>query len=258
MTASTASIKAFWDSRAQNADLPEDVVTHPDRQQRLLEIEILLQYLPPSLRVLDVGCGNGFSTAIFAQTAAHVVGVDYLESNIRRARRNYGHVPNLEFAVQDVMALSLPDRSFDVVVSQRCLINLPSWEEQQQGLLQIARVVKPGGFFFMQEGTQQGRESLNQAREMLGVPRMPDVEYNLDFDERTLWPFLRRHYDVVEVRRLGLYDLISRIVHPMLVRPAEPRYDAAINEIARRVSARMRGADELAREFSAVLRRRAD
>ena len=258
MPDAVSEIKEHWERQARNVALDAAHVTHADRQQRLLEIEVLLQYLPHGQRVLDVGCGNGFSTAIVAQHAAHVVGIDYSASMIDRAKREHGHLANVTFEVQDLLDLRLPPRSFDAVISQRCLINLATWENQQKALTSIAAVLKPGGCFVLQEGTRQGREALNQGREALGLSRMPVVPFNLDFDEQTLWPFLRRSFDVVEVRRFGLYDLISRIVHPLLVSPAEPQYDAKINDVARQVSARLRGADDLAREFSAFLRRRED
>ena len=253
---SVAEIREHWDRQARNATLSGAHVTHADHNQRELEIEILLQYLPRGQRVLDVGCGNGFSTAILAPHAREVVGIDYSDAMIDRARREHGDLPNVRFDVQDVLALDLPAASFDVAVSQRCLINLTSWERQQQALRHIARVVRPGGCFILQEGTRQGREALNQAREALGLTRMPAVPFNLDFDETTLWPFLREDFDIVDVRRLGVYDLVSRIVHPLLVSPAEPTNDARINDVARRVSACLRGADELGREFSAFLRRK--
>jgi ubiquinone/menaquinone biosynthesis C-methylase UbiE len=253
---SVSQIKEHWERRARNLALDAEQVTHADRQQRLLEIDVLLQYLPRGQRVLDVGCGNGFSTAIVAQYAAHVVGIDYSAAMIERAQREHGHLANVTFEVQDLLDLHQPSSAFDAVVSQRCLINLDSWEHQQKALTQIAAVLKPGGCFLLQEGTQQGREMLNQTREALGLARMPVVSFNLDFDEEQLWPFLRRDFEIVDVRRFGLYDLISRIVHPLLVSPAAPKYDAKINDIARQVSARLRGADELSREFSAFLRRR--
>lgn len=251
-------IKAFWDGRALDAALAQENVTLADRNQRLLEIEVLLQYLPRGQRILDVGCGNGFSTAIYAPLAHEILGIDYSAAMIDRARSEHGHLPNVTFAVQDVLDLTFPRASFDIAISQRCLINLATWENQQKAIRNIAAVLKPGGSFFLQEGTQQGREALNQARAALGLSRMPAVPFNVDFDEQTLWPFIRHDFDVVEVRRFGMYDLISRIVHPLLVSPAEPQYDTKINDVARQVSAQLRGADELSREFSAFLRRRED
>jgi SAM-dependent methyltransferase len=251
-----ASIKDHWDSQARKTNLPDDAVTHTDRNQRLLEIELLLRELPRGQRILDVGCGNGYSTAIICRHAEQACGVDYSAEMIERARRGYGHLGNLDFQLQDVLNLDQLPGSFDVVVSQRCLINLSNWEEQQKAIGSIAAVVRPGGLFIMQEGTRQGRERLNQLRESLGLSRMPPVAFNVDFDEDLLWPFLRRHFQVVSIRRLGLYDMISRIVHPLLVSPAEPRYDAKINEVARFVAAELEGLDHISREFSAVLRKR--
>lgn len=250
-----AAVKAFWEARARNSDLPAIAVTHPDWNQRLLELDVVLQYLPRGQRVLDVGCGNGFSTAMFARYASAVLGIDYSQEMIKRAQQEVGHLTNVAFQCVDVVNLDLPSASFDVAVSQRCLINLRDWESQKKAIGNIAQVVRPGGHFFLQEGTRQGRERLNQAREMLGLSRMPDVPFNLDMDEENLWPFVRQYFDIVEVRRFGLYDLISRIVHPLLVSPAEPKYSAKINEIARQVSAKLSGADDLGREFSAFLRR---
>lgn len=252
---SAASIKAFWETRAEDQASDEELVTHRDRNQRLLENELILQDLPKGKRVLDIGCGNGYSTGIFAERSAFVLGIDYSEAMIKRASNKFAGVPNVGFQVQDALALDLPAAEFDVAISQRCLINLVSWEAQQQALANIARVLKPGGLFFFQEGTQQGRATLNRVRESFGLSIMPPVDFNLDFDEGKLWPFLNQFYSVIKVRRLGLYDLVSRVVHPLTVRPAEPQYDAKINQVAAQVSAKLDGCDDLAREFSAVLRR---
>ncbi|MBI5602438.1 MAG: class I SAM-dependent methyltransferase [Deltaproteobacteria bacterium] len=254
MTDPIGKIKKFWDDRALNDDLSEDLLTHRDKNQRMLEIETLSSHLPYNQHILDIGCGNGFSTALFSKQAQKIVGLDYSGAMIERAKNNFGHLPNIEFKVQDVLNLDFPECHFDVVISQRCLINLGTWENQQKALLNIKKVLKPGGFFLLQEGTRQGREKLNQTREIFGLDRMPEVSFNLDFDEDKLWPFIRQHFDIVEIRRFGLYDLISRVVHPLLVSPAKPEYDAEINKIARRLS-RLRGMEELSREFSAFLRR---
>jgi SAM-dependent methyltransferase len=247
--------KAFWESRALNTALPKGQVTHPDQNQRILEIEVLLSYLPRGMRILDVGCGNGFSTGVFAEYASYILGIDSSTAMIQRAKNEFGQLPNVEFQVQDVVKLEGLAKSFDVVISQRCLINLTTWGAQQKAITNIAKVLKPGGYFFLQEGTQQGREQLNQVREFFGLGQMPKVKYNLDLDEQKLWPFIRRYFDIIEIRRFGLYDLISRVVHPILVSPSEPQYDAKINEVARRISAKLRGMGYLSREFSAFLRR---
>lgn len=150
-------IKNFWEGKALDSTLSEDLVTHRDKNQRLLEIEILSAYLPYGQRILDVGCGNGFSTALFSKQAGHIIGIDYSPAMIERAKKEFGRLPNVEFKVQDVQNLKFLDHYFDVVISQRCLINLGTWENQQKAFGQIKRVLKSKGFFFLQEGTRTGQ-----------------------------------------------------------------------------------------------------
>lgn len=248
-------IKETWDGRATSTELEGPYVTMADRNQRTLEIEEALRYIPPGQLILDVGCGNGYSTAIFAKQAEHILAIDYSEAMIARAKREYGSIPNITFEVRDITSpLPYGEKHFGVAVAQRCLINLATWENQQKAIENIARVIRPGGYFVMQEGTRQGREGLNQLRVKMGLPRMPDVEFNYDLDETVLWPFIERTFDIVEIRRYGLYDLIARVVHPLLVAPAQPDYEAKINDVARRVAATTDAAGDVSRWFTALLR----
>ena len=253
-----ASIKAHWDSQSQKSGLEDDLVTHRDRYQRMLEIDLILKYLPHGQKVVDIGCGNGYSTSLFASRCFSILGIDYSEQMITRAQKSYGNIPNAKFEVHDILNLDLLTASFDVAICQRCLINLPTWEDQCKALRNVARIIKPRGIFLMQEGSRQGREGLNKLREQLGLPRMPAVSFNNDFDEEKLWPSINEYFDIVEIRRFGLYDLISRVLHPLLVQPAEPQYLAEINRIAGKIAGTLRGADEVAREFHAFLRRKDD
>jgi SAM-dependent methyltransferase len=255
LSKSIERIKETWDGRARDDRLQGTYVTMADRNQRLLEIDEALRYMPPGQIVLDVGCGNGYSTAIFAKHAERILAIDYSEAMIERAKREYGNIPNITFEVRDILTpLPYAEKTFGVAIAQRCLINLATWENQQKAIEHIARVIKPGGYFILQEGTRQGREGLNQLREKMGLPRMPEVEFNSDLDETTLWPFIERHFEIVETRRYGLYDLIARVVHPLLVAPVQPDYEAKINDVARRIAAANDAAGEVSRWFTAFLR----
>lgn len=62
----------------------------------------LQQWLDPRAteRILDVGCGDGKLTTVFAQAAQHVVGIDASPMMIEAAQRDFGG-PNAEFQVVD-------------------------------------------------------------------------------------------------------------------------------------------------------------
>jgi len=255
ITLDIAKVKQHWEVQAKNRGLDAAGVTHRDIHQRLLEIHLTCKYLSKSDRVLDVGCGNGYATAVFAPLVSEVLGVDYSPAMIARARREHRQIANVTWQVQDAMKLDVPASHYDVAVSLRCLINLGSWKAQQKAVLNIRRALRRGGRLILSEGSRQGRAGLNKARQQCGLPAMPPVAFNVDLDEEKFWPFVKQHFKVERIHRWGIYDFISRVVQPLFVAPAEPQYDAKINEIGRRIAERLSGMDGLCRVFVAVLRK---
>ena len=75
----------------------------------------------------------------------------------------------IEIEQASVLGLPFPENSFDVVTSHRCLMALLDWEKQQSALLEIARVLKPGGTLVLMEGTLDGIERLNNWRTRFGL-----------------------------------------------------------------------------------------
>ena len=260
-------VKAFWDRRAQDPSNNDSEVTHRDIWQRWLEIETLKRYLHSEDRLLDVGCGAGYTTRLLAPLVREAVGVDYSESMIERARASAGQ-KTLTFEVSDVMSLQpgTPRTSgppgtslgvFDVAVSSRCLINLAGWPEQQHALRNIAGMLKPGGRFLFLEGLADGRDGLNRMRVASGLEPMPKVWHNVDFVEEQLRAFLEPLFIIRERRHFGVYDFVARIVHPLLVAPDAPQYEARINEIGARLALDSQGHGEISRVVFLVLERRA-
>jgi SAM-dependent methyltransferase len=256
------SVKDFWQTRAQQA-VSDGEVTHPDIWQRWLEIELIKRFIAKSDRVLDVGCGNGYTSRAIAPLAREVIGIDYSEAMIGRAAavddqsEQQAPTPNVVFAVCDVMDLG-PERfdTFDVAISERCLINLHTWEEQQRAIAKIASVLRPGGRFLFIEGSKNGRDGLNRFRESVGLEAMPPVWHNLDFDEQALHEYLQRDFEIEQSLHSGTYDLIARVVHPLLVAPEKPRYEAPINKIAAAMALKRQDCGDIARLLFWVLRKR--
>ena len=92
-------------------------------------------------RVLDAACGVGYGTALLADTAAEVVGVDVSEDAIAYARSRYAR-PNVEFRVEDLLRPHLDDRSFDVVCSFETIEHLP---DRETYLEHVGRVLRDDG-----------------------------------------------------------------------------------------------------------------
>jgi ubiquinone/menaquinone biosynthesis C-methylase UbiE len=98
--------------------------------------------------VLDVGCGTG-TLAIEVQqrldATGHVFGIDPAPEQLARARAKAARrkLP-IDFRAGVIESLPFPDQSLDVVLSTIMLHHLPD-DLKQQGLVEIARVLKPGG-----------------------------------------------------------------------------------------------------------------
>lgn len=256
------TIRDFWGARAAGTETSEEAVTHPDLWQRWLEIETIKRFVRPSDRVLDIGCGNGYTTIRIAPLVQEVVGIDYSPEMIDRATRSAGGdgatAPGvMTFKVCDVLSLDPADLGpFDVAISERCLINLPGWSEQQRAIGNIAAVIKPSGRFIFVEGSRGGRDQLNRLRQAVGLDTMPPVWHNFDFDEEETLAYLGRWFIVEHRLHLGVYDFVSRVVHPLVVAPEMPRYDARINEVAAKLACHLQEFGEISRVLFLVLRKK--
>jgi SAM-dependent methyltransferase len=233
-----SSIKRFWDRRAADPALDAAQVTHPDIWQRWLEIETIKRVLPKGGRAIDIGCGAGFATKQIAPLVDEIIGIDFSEGMIERALADRATLPsNASFHTADVLKLSpYHFGTFDRALSIRCLINLPDWATQQRALENIASLVRPGGTFILVEGLDEGRASLNQLRQAVALEPMPVVWHNTDFQRGRTLDFLDSYFRLEREIGFGTYDLVARVVHPLLVAPNPPKYDAFINEIAARVA----------------------
>jgi hypothetical protein len=89
-------------------------------------------------RVLDAACGEGYGSAMLADVAASVLGVDISEETVAHARSRYGGSPGLDFQVADASALdALPDANFDLIVSFETLEHLHAQEALLDGFARL-------------------------------------------------------------------------------------------------------------------------
>ena len=114
-------------------------------QAAMAEEVLSLLDLKGAERVLDIGCGNGKTTAEIAARVPQgaVVGVDASAGMVAfaAAQSDPALHPNLQFAVADARHLPY-QHEFDLVVSFNALHWIP---EQAQALQSIRSALKPAG-----------------------------------------------------------------------------------------------------------------
>lgn len=112
----------------------------------------LLGALRPGMDLLDAGCGPGTVTVDLARRVApgRVLGVDASADVIARASELAvdGMPPNVSFAVGDLYALDLADRSFDVAHAHQVLQHL---DRPVDALVELRRVLRPGGLLAVRD-----------------------------------------------------------------------------------------------------------
>jgi demethylmenaquinone methyltransferase/2-methoxy-6-polyprenyl-1,4-benzoquinol methylase len=136
-TLAPESVRGMFDRIAPVYDAMNHVMTAGlDRRWRKLAAE---EVVWPGDRVLDACCGTGDLAVAAERRGGRVVGLDFSERMLERARRKSGAI---EWVQGDAMALPFGDGVFDAATVGFGVRNLADLEG---GLKELARVLKPGG-----------------------------------------------------------------------------------------------------------------
>jgi len=258
---SEAEFQQYWQMTASERQIKlrelfnKRSPTHPyatSRDGNLRELEITaIARCVPSGKVLDLGCGNGYTLISIASRRAdcQMIGVDFAERLIEGARQLASTAAlqsHVDFIAADAIEYvrEVPDETVDGVITERFLLNLPDEGSQRAMIAEIFRVVRPGGRFVMCEGSMKGFRALNDLREQVGLPkieeRSSDNASANRFEDREIEAFCAG-LGFTQVEKLGFRDyfIVSRVLHPLLVMPQPVTFDARINDLARQVQSAM-------------------
>jgi SAM-dependent methyltransferase len=109
----------------------------PSYPPALIDWIVAAAGLRPRARILDIGCGTGISTRLFAARDFDVIGVDPNESMLARAKAAGGNYRKGECA-----STGLEDRSVDLVVGGQAF----HWFDLPAAFREFSRILKPGGW----------------------------------------------------------------------------------------------------------------
>jgi demethylmenaquinone methyltransferase / 2-methoxy-6-polyprenyl-1,4-benzoquinol methylase len=140
-------VRSMFDRIAPVYDVMNRVMTVGlDQRWRRLTVR---EVVAPGNRVLDGCCGTGdLAVAARKAGAAEVVGLDFSEPMLERARRKD---PSVEWIQGDLLALPFEDASFDAATVGFGVRNV---SDLDRGLAELRRVLRPGGRVGILEITQ--------------------------------------------------------------------------------------------------------
>jgi demethylmenaquinone methyltransferase/2-methoxy-6-polyprenyl-1,4-benzoquinol methylase len=138
-------VRALFSAIAHRYDLINDLQSlglHRLWKRRMVEWAAV----GPGQRALDLCCGTGDVAWRLAARGAEVVGLDFSEPMLQRARCRAAQHPalaaRLQFVQGDALRVPFADNTFDAVTIAYGLRNLTDW---LAGLREMLRVCKPGG-----------------------------------------------------------------------------------------------------------------
>ena len=144
--AKTGQVREMFDSIAPAYDVMNRMMTLGiDRTWRRKAVDMVGEYKPR--RILDVATGTG-DLAFLIDERLHpesLTGIDLSEGMLAVAREKARQrdVDNrVTFAVEDCLALSMPNNSFDAIT---VAYGVRNFENLQQGFAEMYRVLSPGG-----------------------------------------------------------------------------------------------------------------
>lgn len=162
----------------------------------LSEIAAVMMLLPPPpARLLDLGCGTGWTSLFLARRGYDVVGVDIAADMIEQAERarDEQQVPGVRFVVSDYEGMAFEDE-FDCAVFFESLHHAM---DEEAALHSACQALRPGGVCVTAEPGQGHAQSAGarQAMDRFGVTEkdMPPAHVirlarRVGFREATVYP----------------------------------------------------------------------
>jgi len=173
--------------------------------------------------VLDVGCGNGILLSKIKEKfpTLELHGLEFSPDLLTLAKSR--NLEGVNFFHGDARIAADFPKKFDVILSERSIINILEAGEQKKALYNIADSLVPSGMYFQSESYFEPLVNLNRARREMQLENIEPSKHNRFLREFNILA-LRDHKKLVETESvipsnyLSTHFFVSRILH-QLIRP---------------------------------------
>jgi ubiquinone/menaquinone biosynthesis C-methylase UbiE len=196
-------------SDAQLVQLPYVNPDNPYKKEwdiRAASLERLHKYLSKEyknahLRILDIGCGNGWMSKRLSNAGHSVTGVDLNMAELMQAEKVFGDSETLNWAYADVLSNELTGSNFDIILlaaSCQYFADITALTNR------LFAILNTGGEIHLLDSVFYKQNSLQAAH-------LRTVEYykNLGYPEMGNYYF---HHSVEEIKKLGYEKLYPGIL----------------------------------------------
>lgn len=205
----------FWNERA-NSEREIAKVNIADTVQRDHELQFILKNLNNTMKMIEIGCGNGYVSQQLRERVAALDSFDYAENMVAQAKTAYGETNN-RFFHDSVLAPANTGNDYDAGLCVRVLINLRDVGEQKLAVRNMAGMLRTGGRLILIEGFKDGFETLSAARRAVGMTDLVPAGINFYSYVRELMPEILEHFVIEQTWHTGMFDFLTRLVYPQLM-----------------------------------------
>ena len=139
--------KEFYDYYANESQNKSTQQRLQAMQDKVLGVLSNLNFKTESLQVLDVGCGAGSASILWAKSGYKTHGLDVNEALVDLAKQRANELGvEIDFKVGSATDLPWADQSMDVCLAPELLEHVADW---QSCLNEFCRVLKPNGILFL-------------------------------------------------------------------------------------------------------------
>lgn len=237
--------------------------TMPDQIVRKTEIDTFKKVLKilatHDSSILEIGCGNGVLLSELCDWGyRNAEGVDFVQEFVDLARSR--RLP-CKISQGDVKALKYSDDLFDIVLSERVIINLMDEDDQRKAFEEVHRVLKPGGCLICFEGFVAPLQNLNQARAEFDLSPIPMAKQNLWFSDEFFNSVISERFSILNIDGrnefppsgvLSNHYFMSRVYHAIMEKLVRDKEVGLRNSIFSNFFSKLASATDPIGDFSPV------
>ena len=187
-------------------------------------IDNYISYKVSQLNILDIGCGNGYLISLLSNKykESKLWGLEFTEELYKLAESR--KLENTTIQKGDCRVNNYKEKFFDIIISERVLINLLNPLDKLDSLRQIYSSLKEKGIYIMVEAFEEPLKILNKARSEMQLSDIKPAHHNEYLSEQTINSMKKIGFIEKEcsIQRnfLSTHFFITRILHESL-RPPE-------------------------------------
>lgn len=143
-------------------------------------LKTILEFLPikSGMKIMDLGIGSGYLAFPVAKKYpdALITGLDIVEKAlaVNRMKAEDEGIRNISFVTYDGINFPFDDDEFDMIISRYALHHFP---DIQNSILEISRVIKSGGFFFVSDPAPKDNDTSRFVDEYMQLKKDGHIKF---------------------------------------------------------------------------------